>query len=201
MIAVTLVYARLHVALTQRNDLRGACLSCKRIGRTRARASGSAAGPGNVDKRLLDPLQAVGLERDCTQVVRHRALQLVRVAVLYVLHEMGTVHFAVCCDYRHAMRKLHGCRDVIPLANAHGDGVAGEPFLLETPHLPFLRREYAHSLTLDVDARALAETELADEVENIVDAELVGEPVVVGVARDHEGPMQIDRPMAALFPV
>ena len=103
------------------------------------------------------------------------------------------------------LRELDRRIRVVALADADADRLARLPLLLLLPlealSLPRLRRQHAFDFARDVDAGAAAETELAHEARDGVDAEVVGEHGVVGVARGDDRRVHIDREVPALLVV
>ena len=94
---------------------------------------------------------------------------------------------------------------VVALADAERDRLAGVPLLrfllLVGGALPLGRRQRALELALQVDAGQAAEAERRHEVVHRVDAEVVGEHVVVGVARLDDRLVHVDRAVAAFLVV
>ena len=103
------------------------------------------------------------------------------------------------------MRQLQRREGVVALSDAQRNGFAGIPFLLLRPavirSLPAGRRQDAALLVLEVDAGNLAEAEGLHEVMHGVDAEVVGQMIVIGVARLHDGLVHVDRAVAAFLVV
>ena len=91
---------------------------------------------------------------------------------------------AVVGQNRRGVRELQRRGQIVALADAHRDGVAGEPLLLEAALLPFLRGQQSADFAVDVDAGLLAEAELADELVDGVDAQILRQAVEIGVAGD-----------------
>src|SRR5258708_15397249 len=60
-----------------------------------------------------------------------------------------------------------------------------------------VRRQHAHELALDIDSGAASEAELTDEARDIVDAEVVGEHVVVGIAGHDDRLVHVHHAVAA----
>ena len=97
----------------------------------------------------------------------------------------------------HGVRQLQHREVVVALADAQRDGFAGVPLLLLRPlvgiALPFLTGQHAPHLALEVDARDLPEAQGLHEVVHGVHPHLVGQGVVVGVARLDDAAPHVDR--------
>ena len=113
--------------------------------------------------------------------------------VLDLLDQVRLHDHALVGQRRSRVRQLQQREAVVALADADRDRLARIPLLLEAPLLPRRRRQDAHLLALDVDAGDLAEAEGLHEVVDRVDAEVVGELVVIDVARLDDRLVHVDR--------
>ena len=122
-----------------------------------------------------------------------------------MLHQVGPVDDAPVGNDRRGLGQLDRRVGVVTLADADGDSFAGIPFLLlrfaKALFLPFLRRQHALRLALDVDAGAAAEAQLAHEAGDGVDAHVAGKHIVVGIAGLHDGLVHVDHAVPALLVV
>ena len=102
-----------------------------------------------------------------------------------------------------ACASCSGVASIVALADADRDRVAGVPLLLAGKRLLFHSCEGSSpptSPSMSMPVRR-AETELADEVVDGVDAQIVREHVVVRVAGDHDRLVHVDHAVAAGLPV
>src|SRR6185436_21104179 len=127
--------------------------------------------------------------------------QLARLAVLNVLDHMRAENAAVVGKDRRGKRKLHRRGEVVALADANRDGVADEPLLLEAALLPVLRGQQPVDFAFDVDTGFAAQAELADEIVDGVDAEVVGQTVEIGIAGLDYRLVHVDQAVTARLPV
>ncbi len=92
--------------------------------------------------------------------------------------------------------KLQRCDLPIPLTNAYRERFAGIPRLIEPRPLPVTRGHQPRAFSLNVVRHALAKAEVGHLFVELVDTEVVGKRVVVGVIRYGNGALHIDTPHA-----
>ena len=114
---------------------------------------------------------------------------------------MRTEGSTLAGEYRSSEGQLQGRSQIVALANAHRYRIAGIPFLLVPFHFPFLRRQQSSDLAFDIDSGFLPQSELTGEIENVVDAEVIGKSVIISVARHHKRFVQIHIAVATRLPV
>ena len=102
---------------------------------------------------------------------------------------------------RRRKSQLQRRSQVVALTYADGNRIASVPFLLVPFHFPFLGWQQTSHFAFDIDSRFLSQTELTGEVEDIVDAEIIGERVVIRVARHYERLVQIHDTVTTGLPV
>src|SRR6185312_8248728 len=195
----------LHVvalALLHADHLRGSGLRRDRVGRAGTGLRGGSARLGDVRHGRADDGEVLRAH-DGLPLARRRlvGMVLVRLRVLDRLQQVRMHRDAAVRERRGGRGELHRRGEHVALADADAHRVARVPLLPETLHLPRLRRREPGKLALDVDAGLLAEAEAREEIVDRVDAELVGEPVEVGVARDDDRAVHVHQAVAALLPV
>ncbi len=100
------------------------------------------------------------------------------------------------------MRQLQHRVVVEALADRDRNGVAADPLLgrrvaLEALGLPLFRGQHAGLFVIEVDPGRLAKAEFAHELRDVIDAHLVGQLVVIGIARVGDRMVHIDDAVAA----
>ena len=108
--------------------------------------------------------------------------------------------YAVVSHYCSGLSQLQHCEGVVTLTNAERDGLARIPALLLGLFIgfpfPFLAGQHAAHLAVDVNARNLPKTQGLHEVMHGIHPQLIGQRVVVHVARLDNGFVHVHRPEA-----
>ena len=95
------------------------------------------------------------------------------------------------------LRQLQHGEGVVALTDAQRDGFTGVPFLLLRLFvgvaLPLLVGQYAAHLAVDVDAGDLAKAQRFHEVMDRVNAQLIGQRVVIHIARLDDALVHVHR--------
>ena len=155
----------------------------------------------DTDQRILDRLKMLGFDFDAAQWLRFDHGTVARDDVFNEIDHMRTVHHAIVGERGDGLRELQRRVGVVALADADADGFAGVPLLLfrraKAPALPCLRGQDAGRFAGKVDTRAAAETEELHESGDVIDAQIIGQHVVVGVAGNDDRFIHIDATMAA----
>ena len=188
VVVVLLVLAqRVHLrrtGLARRHVLRADERLCRRTGLVHAHHG------------ALDHVDVGLLERNAIALRRHRQRARLGQRIFNRLHQVGLHHHAVVGQRRNRMRELQDGEVVVALADAQRDGFAVVPLLLLGAlvgfALPVRGGQDAGALAFDVDARDLPEAERLHEIVDGIDAHVVGEPVVIRVARRHDGAVHVD---------
>ena len=122
-----------------------------------------------------------------------------------VLDQVRPEHDAIIGHHRHRLRQLNRRIGVVALADADRDGFASKPLLLfratEAALFPFRRRQHAFRFAFDIDAGLVPQTDAAHEPGDAVDAHVVGQHVIVGVAGLHDRLVHIDNAVPPLLVV
>ncbi len=188
------------LALAEREHLRRAGLARRGILRAGKRL-GRRAGLDHPGHRALDHIDVGLLDRNPVALGRHRQHAALGDGIFDGLDQVGPHHTAVVGQRRHRVRQLQDGEVVIALADAQRDGLAVVPLLLLGTlvgfALPLGGGQDAGALAFDIDAGDLAEAERLHEIVDGVDAHVVGELVVVRVARHHDGAVHVDPAVAA----
>src|SRR5581483_5838326 len=204
MVAVALGDFRLLVlfVLLDRDDLRRAGLAAGGVGDAGEGARGGAL-LDDAGHRALDELDVLSPERHRVQRLSGQVAALAAARVIDVRDKARLVHGAARGEHRHRLRELQRRVGVIALADADRDGLAREPLLLgrllEALHLPLGRRQHAGEFAGEIDAALRAEAERSEEARDCVDAHVIREVVVVGVAGLDDRLVHVDDAMAALL--
>src|SRR5207248_2306318 len=192
------------LALLHGDHLRGAGLAADAVGDA---GEGARAGAFLVDAGhgALDELDVVAPEAHGLQDLGGHLAPLAVARMVDVLDEARLVYMAAAREHRHRLRQLQRRIRVVALADADRDGLAGEPLLvggaLEALLLPLGRGQHAGELAGEIDARARAEAEGSEEARDRVDAHVVRQVVVVGVAGLDDRLVHVDRAVTALLVV
>ena len=179
------------------------------LARTGERRSAKARGRGafqvHAHQGVLDHGNVLRLDRQLTQRLLGNELLLVRDHVNDFAHQVRLHLETVVGHGGGGVGQLQHGEAVVALANAQRDGFARVPLLLlgllVGALLPCRRRQQPAHLTLDVNAGELTKTERRHLVMDGVHAEVVGQHVVVGVTRLHDGLVHVHQPMPAFLVV
>ncbi|CAJ0798424.1 hypothetical protein LMG18090_03708 [Ralstonia mannitolilytica] len=188
------------LVLAQRERLRRAGLARRHILRADERL-GRRARLVHAHHGALDHVDVGLLERNAVALGRHRQRARLGQRILDRLHQVGLHHHAVVGQRRHRVRQLQDREAVVALADAQRDRFTVVPLLLLGAlvrfALPFGGRQDAGALAFDVDPGDLPEAQRLHEIVDRVDAHVVGELVVVRIARHHDGAEHVDPAVAA----
>ncbi len=113
------------------------------------------------------------------------------------LHDVRRHHDAVIGECRRRVRQLQDGEGVVALTDTDRGCIARIPGLAEAPLFPLRRRQDAGAFVLQVDAGELTEAPWFHKVVDRIDAHLIGELVIVRVARDDDRLAQVDGSLAA----
>ena len=116
--------------------------------------------------------------------------------------EFGFVFQAVIGQNSGGLRQLQHGEVVVTLANTERNGFAGVPFFQFRAFvgvaLPFLAGQHTTHFAVDIDAGDLPKAQRLHEVVHRVDAELVGQRVVVHIARFDDAAVHVHRAQTAV---
>ena len=116
---------------------------------------------------------------------------------------MRAEHLAVIGQNRRGIGHLQRGVGVEALADTDTDHVGGQPFLIgsagacEALEFPFLARQYPDGLSIQINAGLGAQTELADQRPDAIDAHVPGQFEKEGIAGDGDGFLHGDHAIAA----
>ena len=142
VVAVALLHALLVVLLARlhADHLGGAGLAGHEVGRALGGAHRRAARARHVDHRRLHQLDVLGLDRERLAVSHRQLADLLRARVLHGAHQPRVHRRAAVGEGGHGGGQLQGRGEPVALPDAHADGVARVPLLLEALPLPVGRR-------------------------------------------------------------
>ena len=116
------------------------------------------------------------------------------------VNDMRHHHAAVHRDGGDSPHQLYRRGGHRPLSDAHRNGFAGKPLLLEVADLPLLRRHDARGLIRKINPGLLPQPERSRVLGDAVNAQLLGQGVKKDIARLEDRPRQIDFTVAGFHP-
>ena len=151
----------------------------------------------HADERTADDGAVLGLVAEVFRRRRWQWAQLVRQRVLRADDQSRLVLDTVVGQHGSGLRQLQHGEGVVTLADAQRDGLARVPPLLVSAlvgfFLPVLAGQHAAHLAKNIDAGNLPKSQRLHEVVHRIDTQLVGQRVVVHIARLDDGLVHIDR--------
>ena len=203
MVALKLFHLRAVVFffLADGDGLRSAGLAARQIAGTGKHPSRRAL-LRDADQRASDDCAVFGLvaKIDCWLCLQRP--QFKRQRVLRADHQPRLVLDAVVGQHGGGLCQLQHGEGVVALADTERDGFTGIPLLLVDAlvsfFLPVLAGQDAAHFAKNIDAGDLPEAHGFHEVVHGIDAQLIGQGVVVHIARLDDGLVHIDRTQAVV---
>ena len=193
-------------ALFDLHDLGGAGLARHRVLQAHAQPRAGAA-RHHALHAALHVFEVFLLERNLADGHRFDDARLAAAGVHHLLHQVWLEHLAVVGEDGGGVGHLQRGVGVEALADADADHVGRIPaaeFLFvagEAARLPFLGRQHADGLAVQIDAALAAQAELRQRRVDLVYAHVPGQLVEEGVAGDFDRALQIDHAVAGLLAV
>ena len=151
--------------------------------------------------RLFDEIDIFLLQFYAVAFLGHGHGACAGARIFHHLDQMRLHHHAIVGQGSDCVRQLQWRKRVITLTDAKRNRFTGIPSLLrpicEGGALPLAGRQQAATFMLQIDAGLLTKSERLHEIMYGIDAQVIGQHVIVGVARLDDGLVHIDRAVTA----